>query len=116
MDWCFVVMYLTGFESVFMSGVKHSWCLLGVSAAYLFAVYGWDKSRKLNKKHDKLNGEILSTNNDLVKLNEDLISECNKKDGLIQGLISETNELKYKLKNAKMESARLRNKGGRRDE
>lgn len=115
-DWCFVIMYLTGFTMSFVSGVKHDWYLSIISVAFLFAVCGWNKSVNFTRKLIDTNDSMLKTNNELLDINEKLKSLDKEKDNLIQGLISEVNELKYKLKNSKMESARLRNKGGRRDE
>ena len=58
----------------------------------------------------------MKNNNELITINKELSTKNQEQSNLIGGIISENKDLKLKLKNAKMEASRLRNKGGKKNE
>lgn len=115
-DMFFVLMYVGGILSILNSATRNDWSHLLCGCSFILAVIGWSIEKR--KTSNFLSAfDAISENNDvLIKNNKELYEKNQEQQNLIEGLISDTKDLKLKLKNAKMESARLRNKGGRRDE
>lgn len=114
--WSFMTMYVAGGVLLFLGVYRHSLVEVIIATSFVLSAFGWhmEKRRSMNYLSTL---ESVSENNDvLIKNNKELYEKNQEQQNLIEGLISDTKDLKLKLKNSKMESARLRNKGGRRDE
>ena len=110
--WTFVGMYVTGGVSMFLGVYRHSLAEVLLAASFILSVIGWHMERRRSMKYLS----SVKAVSELIKNNNELHEQTKLHHNLIAGLVSERNDLKLKLKNAKMESARLRNNGGRKDE
>lgn len=110
--WTFVGMYVTGGVSMFLGVYRHSLGEVLLAASFILSVIGWHMERRRSMKYLS----SVKAVSELIKNNNELYEQTKLQHNLIAGLVSERNDLKLKLKNAKMESARLRNNGGRKDE
>lgn len=110
--WTFVGMYVTGGVSMFLGVYRHSLAEVLLAASFILSVIGWHMERRRSMKYLS----SVKAVSELIKNNNELHEQTKLQHNLIAGLVSERNDLKLKLKNAKMESARLRNNGGRKDE
>lgn len=111
--WSFMTMCVAVGVLLFLGVYRHSLVEVIIATSFVLSAFGWhmEKRRSMNYL-----STLESVNDVLIKNNKELYEKNQEQQNLIEGLISDTKDLKLKLKNSKMESARLRNKGGRRDE
>lgn len=111
-EWCFFFC-----KSVCMAAACYA-IVVGkyIEASFALAVLGWYNAAKELKVARAVIDDVSKANDRLIVVNKELNDLYNDELSLAQGLISENKDLKFKLKNAKMEASRLRNKGGNRHE
>lgn len=107
----FYLMYVFGSLSIGYNAGTHDWPHCLSSLAFVLATYGWMRTHRLFKNALTACDTICDANDELITLNKELNDKYKKEMSLVQGLISENKELKFKLKNARMENSRIR-KGG----
>ena len=114
--WPFIVMYMAGCIFLFIGVWRHSFVEFVLSIAYLCSAIGWHLEKMRSVKLTSISDGVMENNDKLITINKELSDKNKEQFDLIRGLISENKDLKFKLKNAKMETSRLRKKGGNNNE
>lgn len=114
--WPFISMYVAGGVSLFIGGYRHSLIESLLALAYILTALGWHKEKKKSMTLASIVDGVMKNNDELITINKELSTKNQEQSDLIGGIISENKDLKLKLKNAKMEASRLRNKGGNKHE
>lgn len=115
-NWPFIAMYVAGGVSLFIGCYRHSLVESLLALAYVLTALGWHKEKKKSMTFSSIVDGVMENNDVLITINKELSTKNQEQSNLISGIISENKDLKLKLKNAKMEASRLRNKGGKKDE
>lgn len=115
-SWPFITMYAVGGVSLFIGGYRHSLIESLLALAYVLTALGWHKEKNKSMKFASIVDGVMKNNDELMTIYNKLSDSYKEQQNLISGIISENKDLKLKLKNAKMEASRLRNKGGKKDE
>lgn len=111
----FYLMYVAGCMSIGYNAGTHDWPHCLSSLAFVLAAYGWRRTYLGLTKVLSACDCICNTNDELIVMNKELSDKYKQELLIAQGFISENKELKFKLKNARMENSRIR-KGGSRHE
>lgn len=115
-SWPFITMYAVGGVSLFIGGYRHSLIESLLALAYVLTALGWHKEKNKSITLASIVDGVMKNNDELITINKELSTKNQEQSNLIGGIISENKDLKLKLKNAKMEASRLRNKGGKKNE